>query len=175
MQAVAHLSSVACSSHAWYRLLAPKMHGCLINGAARQAGRLRHAHVELPGACVCALTCLHGHGTAPAGEVVDIERHNNRTEVVVDEGINQVSYALDESLIYFGAALEDQDYDGAAAVSSHTVWQWQCMWPMASGKRCMRLRPLHAAAWLSMQQALEALDSESESKACHMHAYRPPD
>lgn len=30
---------------------------------------------------------------------MDIERHNNRTEVIVDEGINTVSYALDEQLI----------------------------------------------------------------------------
>ncbi|EFJ49307.1 intraflagellar protein IFT172 [Volvox carteri f. nagariensis] len=47
------------------------------------------------------------------GEVIDIERHNHRTEVIVDEGINTVSYALDEALIYFGAALEDQDYERA--------------------------------------------------------------
>ena len=31
----------------------------------------------------------------------------------MDEGINTVSYALDEALIYFGAALEDQDYERA--------------------------------------------------------------
>ena len=30
---------------------------------------------------------------------MDIERINNRTEVIVDEGINTVSYALDEQLI----------------------------------------------------------------------------
>lgn len=30
---------------------------------------------------------------------MDIERNNNRTEVIVDEGINTVSYALDEQLI----------------------------------------------------------------------------
>lgn len=47
------------------------------------------------------------------GEVIDIERHNHRTEVIVDEGINTVSYALDEALIYFGSALEDQDYERA--------------------------------------------------------------
>lgn len=33
--------------------------------------------------------------------------------MIVDEGINTVSYALDEALIYFGAALEDQDYERA--------------------------------------------------------------
>ncbi|MEW5300130.1 MAG: hypothetical protein WDW38_002966 [Sanguina aurantia] len=50
------------------------------------------------------------------GEVVDIERAAHRTEVIVDEGINTVSYALDESLIYFGAALEDQDFEHAAEI-----------------------------------------------------------
>lgn len=30
---------------------------------------------------------------------MDIERNANRTEVIVDEGINTVSYALDEQLI----------------------------------------------------------------------------
>jgi intraflagellar transport protein 172 len=33
------------------------------------------------------------------GELTDIERVNNRTEVIVNEGINTVSYALDEQLI----------------------------------------------------------------------------
>ena len=50
------------------------------------------------------------------GEVVDIERNQHRTEVIVDEGINTVSYALDEALIYFGAALEDQDFERAVQV-----------------------------------------------------------
>lgn len=42
------------------------------------------------------------------GEVEDIERERStqrgkgRTEVIVDEGINTVSYALDETLIEFG-------------------------------------------------------------------------
>ena len=64
------------------------------------------------------------------GEVVDIERHNHRTEVIVDEVINTVSYALDEALIYFGAALEDQDYERAVAtlepleLTPETEAQW---------------------------------------------------
>ena len=36
---------------------------------------------------------------AVAGELLEVERNNNRTEVIVDEGINTVSYALDEQLI----------------------------------------------------------------------------
>jgi intraflagellar transport protein 172 len=33
--------------------------------------------------------------------------------VVVDEGVNTVTYTLDEGLIEFGSALEDKDYDRA--------------------------------------------------------------
>lgn len=34
-----------------------------------------------------------------------------RTEVLVEEGRNTVSYVLDENLIDFGSALEEHDYD----------------------------------------------------------------
>lgn len=50
------------------------------------------------------------------GDVEDIERNHHRTEVIVDEGINTVSYALDEALIDFGSALEDQDFERAVAI-----------------------------------------------------------
>lgn len=56
------------------------------------------------------------------GELMDIERHNNRTEVIVDEGINTVSYALDEqliealTLIQFGAAMGEQNFERAVRV-----------------------------------------------------------
>lgn len=45
------------------------------------------------------------------GEIEDIERVGGKTEVVVDEGVNTVSYTLDEGLIEFGTALEDKDFD----------------------------------------------------------------
>jgi intraflagellar transport protein 172 len=44
------------------------------------------------------------------GEVEDIERTNGKTEVIVDEGISQAVYPLDESLIAFGTAVENRDY-----------------------------------------------------------------
>lgn len=40
------------------------------------------------------------------GDVVGIERAPGRTEVLVDEGLTQAAYALDEALIDLGAALE---------------------------------------------------------------------
>eukprot|EP00049_Salpingoeca_infusionum_P011387 m.198132 g.198132 ORF g.198132 m.198132 type:complete len:1733 (+) comp14914_c0_seq4:203-5401(+) len=44
------------------------------------------------------------------GDVEDIERVDGKTEVVVDEGMEQVTYTLDEGLIEFGTAVEDADY-----------------------------------------------------------------
>eukprot|EP00056_Hartaetosiga_gracilis_P018831 m.12051 g.12051 ORF g.12051 m.12051 type:complete len:1743 (+) comp7113_c0_seq1:45-5273(+) len=44
------------------------------------------------------------------GDVEDIERVDGRTDVLVDEGVNQVAYTLDEGLIEFGTAVEDGDY-----------------------------------------------------------------
>lgn len=39
----------------------------------------------------------------------EIERTQGRTEVIVDEGVSLVHYALDESLIAFECAVEDGD------------------------------------------------------------------
>uniref|UniRef100_A0A3P8XGI6 IF140/IFT172/WDR19 TPR domain-containing protein n=1 Tax=Esox lucius TaxID=8010 RepID=A0A3P8XGI6_ESOLU len=44
------------------------------------------------------------------GDVVDLERSNGKTEVIVTEGVNTVSYTLDEGLIEFGTAIDDEDY-----------------------------------------------------------------
>lgn len=50
------------------------------------------------------------------GDVEQIERGNGRTEVIVDEGMNTASYQLDESLISFGTALDDQALVAAMAI-----------------------------------------------------------
>lgn len=50
------------------------------------------------------------------GDVEEIERSAGRTEVVVDEGINTVTYALDESLIAFGAAADGKQYHKAVTI-----------------------------------------------------------
>jgi len=47
------------------------------------------------------------------GDVEDIERSKGRTEVIVDEGINTVSYTLDETLIEFGSSIDQRDYERA--------------------------------------------------------------
>lgn len=45
------------------------------------------------------------------GDVVDLERVEGKTDVIVTEGVNTVSYTLDEGLIEFGTAVDDGDYD----------------------------------------------------------------
>jgi intraflagellar transport protein 172 len=50
------------------------------------------------------------------GDVESIERTEGRTEVLVDDGANTVSYNLDEALIEFGAALEYKGLDRAVEI-----------------------------------------------------------
>lgn len=64
-----------------------------------------------------------------------------RTEVIVDEGINSVSYTLDESLIDFGSALEDCDSGRAITIleplelTPETIAQWQQIADIALDER----------------------------------------
>ncbi|KPA78261.1 hypothetical protein ABB37_06412 [Leptomonas pyrrhocoris] len=55
------------------------------------------------------------------GEVEGIERGNAKTEVIVDEGVSTVAYALDESLIEFRAAMEEHDLDRACDLLERTA------------------------------------------------------
>ena len=45
-----------------------------------------------------------------SGEVMEVERTEGRTDVIVQEGHQELSYALDEGLIEFGTAIDDGDY-----------------------------------------------------------------
>lgn len=44
------------------------------------------------------------------GDIEEIERLDGRTEVVVDEGMEQAVYPLDSALIEFGSAIDDHDF-----------------------------------------------------------------
>ncbi|KAK8781037.1 hypothetical protein V5799_017622 [Amblyomma americanum] len=44
------------------------------------------------------------------GDVVDIEREDGKTEVIVNEGLTTVGYPLKEGLIEFGTAITDGDF-----------------------------------------------------------------
>jgi len=44
------------------------------------------------------------------GDIVEIERHDGKTDVLVNEGVSTVAYTLDEGLIEFGTAIDDGDF-----------------------------------------------------------------
>jgi intraflagellar transport protein 172 len=71
------------------------------------------------------------------GDVDTIERTEGRTEVLVDDGTNTVSYNLDEALIEFGAALEYKGLDKAIEIleplelTSETEANWKTVAKLA--------------------------------------------
>ncbi|XP_040282805.1 intraflagellar transport protein 172 homolog [Bufo bufo] len=80
------------------------------------------------------------------GDIVELERSEGKTEVIVTEGVNTVSYTLDEGLIEFGTAIDDGDYYRAAAfletleMSSETEAMWKSL-----SKLALEARHLHVA------------------------------
>uniref|UniRef100_A0A672V1K1 Intraflagellar transport 172 n=1 Tax=Strigops habroptila TaxID=2489341 RepID=A0A672V1K1_STRHB len=80
------------------------------------------------------------------GDIVDLERNNGKTEVIVSEGVNTVSYTLDEGLIEFGTAIDDGDYHRATAfletleMSAETEAMWKTLSRLA-----LEARQLHIA------------------------------
>ncbi|CAH2245239.1 intraflagellar transport 172 homolog [Pelobates cultripes] len=71
------------------------------------------------------------------GDVVDVERCEGKTNVLVMDGVNLVTYTLDEELIEFGTAIDDGDYYRAAAflenleMSSETEAMWKSLSKLA--------------------------------------------
>ncbi|XP_037837544.1 intraflagellar transport protein 172 homolog [Kryptolebias marmoratus] len=67
------------------------------------------------------------------GDVVDLERADGKTDVMVTEGVNTVTYTLDEGLIEFGTAVDDGDHDRAVAfletleMSAETEAMWKTL------------------------------------------------
>lgn len=47
------------------------------------------------------------------GEVIDVVRGDGKTEVIVQDGIHQLGYELDEGLVEFGTAIHDKDFGRA--------------------------------------------------------------
>lgn len=80
------------------------------------------------------------------GDIVDVEKNNGKTEVLVSEGFNKVSYALDEGLVEFGTAVDDGDYDRAANFleTLESSPETEAMWKTLS-KLALEERQLHIA------------------------------
>lgn len=43
------------------------------------------------------------------GDIIDLEKSDGKTNVIVQEGVQAINYTLDEGLIEFGTAMEDGD------------------------------------------------------------------
>ncbi|XP_018542856.1 intraflagellar transport protein 172 homolog [Lates calcarifer] len=80
------------------------------------------------------------------GDIVDLERADGKTDVIVTEGVNAVTYTLDEGLIEFGTAVDDGDYDRATAFLETLEMspETEAMWKTLS-KLALEARQLHIA------------------------------
>ncbi|KAK2889898.1 intraflagellar transport protein 172 homolog isoform X2 [Channa argus] len=80
------------------------------------------------------------------GDIVDLERADGKTDVIVMEGVNTVTYTLDEGLIEFGTAIDDGDYDRASAFLETLEMspETEAMWKTLS-KLALDARQLHIA------------------------------
>ncbi|XP_068135903.1 intraflagellar transport protein 172 homolog [Hyperolius riggenbachi] len=80
------------------------------------------------------------------GDIVELERSEGKTDVIVTEGVNTVSYTLDEGSIEFGTAIEDGDYNRASLyletleMSEETESMWKTL-----SKLALEARYLHVA------------------------------
>ncbi|XP_060947369.1 intraflagellar transport protein 172 homolog [Limanda limanda] len=80
------------------------------------------------------------------GDIVDLERVDGKTDVIVMEGVNTVSYTLDEGLIEFDTAVDDGDYDRARAFleTLEVSPESEAMWRKLS-RLALNARQLHIA------------------------------
>ncbi|KAI9219008.1 hypothetical protein BC828DRAFT_407082 [Blastocladiella britannica] len=94
------------------------------------------------------------------GDVIDIVRENGATSVIVDEGIANVTYTLDEALIEFGTAMDDLDWGRALAllesleITSETEVMWQTLSTVALEHRKLPLAERCFAAVGNVAKAL---------------------
>jgi intraflagellar transport protein 172 len=71
------------------------------------------------------------------GDVESIQRVNGKTDVLVDDGQNTISYSLDEALIEFGAALLYKGLEAAVdileplAITPETEANWKTLAKLA--------------------------------------------
>ena len=57
------------------------------------------------------------------GDIIDLERADGKTEVLVNEGVTTISYTLDEGLIEFGTAVDDGDFPRYLVI----ILSWDCI------------------------------------------------
>ncbi|XP_053736543.1 intraflagellar transport protein 172 homolog [Synchiropus splendidus] len=80
------------------------------------------------------------------GDVIDLERTDGKTNVIMTEGVNTVTHTLNEGLIEFGTAVDDGDYERATVfletqeLSPETEAMWKTL-----NKLALEERQLHIA------------------------------
>ncbi|XP_041831040.1 intraflagellar transport protein 172 homolog [Melanotaenia boesemani] len=86
------------------------------------------------------------------GDILDLERADGKTDVIVTEGVNTVMYTLDEGIIEFGTAIDDGDYDRATAfletleMSPETEAMWKTLSRLALVARQLHIAERCSAA-----------------------------
>ena len=76
---------------------------------------------------------------------MNLERRNGHTEVLVQSGVETVSYTLDEGLIEFGTAIDDRDYLRALSfleslnMSSESEAMWHTLAQLSLQDRKLRI------------------------------------
>ncbi|XP_048583111.1 intraflagellar transport protein 172 homolog [Nematostella vectensis] len=95
------------------------------------------------------------------GEILDLERVDGKTEVIVNEGVTNISYTLDEGLIEFGTAVDDGDFTRAVTFleSLEMSPETEAMWKTLS-RLALEARQLHIA-----ERCYAALGDVAKSKA----------
>ncbi|XP_056873005.1 intraflagellar transport protein 172 homolog [Takifugu flavidus] len=80
------------------------------------------------------------------GDIVDLQRADGKTVVIVAEGVSAVPYALDEGLIEFGTAVDDGDYNRAVTFLETLEMspESEAMWKTLS-KLALEAEQLHIA------------------------------
>ncbi|KAI1241384.1 hypothetical protein IHE44_0009870 [Lamprotornis superbus] len=97
------------------------------------------------------------------GDIVGLERSDGKTEVIVSEGVNTVSYTLDEGLIEFGTAIDDGDYHRATAFleTLEMSTEAEAMWKTLS-RLALEARQLHIA-----ERCFAALGNMAKARFLH--------
>ena len=111
------------------------------------------------------------------GDVEDIERSDGKTEVIVDEGLAQAVYQLDESLIEFGTAVDDCNSMRAMDIlakleltsESEAMWRQLLAITLKSNELHIAQRCAAAVGDVSMSRYLNKVNTEKVSIEADQH------
>ena len=106
--------------------------------------------------------------TSIKGDIEEIERGEGKTEVIVDEGMTQAVYPLDEPLIEFGTAVDDKDFPRAMDIldslesspEAEAMWQQLCGLAIASNELMIAQRCAAATGNIALLKYLTQINEE---------------